>query len=290
MAQRQCLLNGDVTLAIPPPMIFTAYLDEADTHGLAPHMIMAGFLGSGRQWQLFTRRLRNMQKEDGFKIFHATDFKHHAGEFADWSDPKSLRLAYKLTDLVEAELEQGITFDIEHETYVSEYRKTANPKGIPYDSQYGLCFRYCLSHVVNKMASTGKKHRLHVVLERGHKNALNCGKIFEETRLTLEAKGIDLLGDFTLARKEKAAPLMVADFLAHSYLMIRRSGEPIGEPDRRAEAGAPHFRKARLLHLGLESDAIADLKQRLQKDRWERQAYQRRLKAFSLASRKVLDE
>jgi hypothetical protein len=128
------------------------------------------------------------------------------------------------------------------------------------------------------------------VLERGHRNALNCERIFEETRLTLEAKDIDLLGDFTLARKEKAAPLMVADFLAHSYLMMRRSGEPIGEPDTRAKAGTPHFRKARLLHLGLEPDAIADLKQRLQKDRWERQAYQKRLKASALASRKASDE
>jgi hypothetical protein len=63
-------------------MIFTAYFDEADTHGAAPHMIMAGLMGSARQWQLFMRRLRQMQREDGFNIFHATEFKHRAGEFA----------------------------------------------------------------------------------------------------------------------------------------------------------------------------------------------------------------
>jgi hypothetical protein len=176
-------------------MLFTAYLDESDTQGPAPHMIMAGFLGIAREWQLFMRRLRKMQKEDGFNIFHATEFKHHAGEFKHWSHPKSLRLAYKLTDLVEAELEQGITFDLKHEIYISEYRNTPNPKGIPYDSQYGLCFRCCLSYLVNKLVATGKKHRLHIVLEKGHKNAPNCERIFDETKRTLRAKGIDLLVD-----------------------------------------------------------------------------------------------
>ena len=136
--------------------------------------------------------------------------------------------------------------------------------------------------------ATGTRHRLHVVLERGHPRALNCERIFHETKMTLRAKGIDLLGDFKPAAKEDAAPLMVADFLAHSYLMLRDSGEVIGNPDTLDEAGAPHLRKARLLHLGLEPDAIADLKQRLQQDRSARQAYQKRLKTSALASRKVL--
>jgi hypothetical protein len=221
-------------------MIFTAYFDEADTHGAAPHIIMAGFLGDGRQWQLFMRRLRRMQKDDGFNIFHATEFKHHAGEFSDWSGPKSFRFVYKLTDLVEMELDQGITFDLKHKTYISGYRNTPNPKGIPYDSQYGLCFRCCLSYLVNKLVATRKKHRLHVVLERGHNNARNCEKIFEETKLTLRAKGLDLLGTFTRLRGGWTA------IGAERALSARRSsrhqrnaltGEPDSEPQLGARAG-----------------------------------------------------
>jgi|SRR6516162_814836 len=132
-------------------MIFTAYLDEADTHGAAPHLIMAGFLGSGRQWEIFMRRLRQMQRDEDFRIFHATKFKAHWGDFKGWSNPKSLRFINRLTRLVEAELEQGITFDLRHEQYISEYRNTPNPKGVPYDSHYGLCFRYCLSYLLNKL-------------------------------------------------------------------------------------------------------------------------------------------
>jgi hypothetical protein len=36
-------------------VIFTAYLDEADTHGPSPDIIMAGFLGHAFQWRRTTR-------------------------------------------------------------------------------------------------------------------------------------------------------------------------------------------------------------------------------------------
>lgn len=250
-------------------MIFTAYIDEADTHGPAPDMIMAGFLGSGRQWQLFLRRLREMQRKDGFNIFHATEFKHHAGEFAGWGDAKSLAFAHKLTGLVARDLEQGIALDLPYDAD-AEYRDTPNPKGVAYDSHYGLCFRYCLSHLINTLAATGKKHRLRVVLERGHKNAGNCERIFDEIKLTHRAKGIHMLGDFTLARKDEAAPLMAADFLAHSYMMLRDSGDLV-KTDATGEALPRNYslKQSRgLRYLGLEPDAIPDLKKRLQQDRW----------------------
>ena len=34
-------------------MLYTGYFDEADTHGPSPTIIMAGFLGTAREWQLF---------------------------------------------------------------------------------------------------------------------------------------------------------------------------------------------------------------------------------------------
>lgn len=53
-------------------MLFTAYFDEADTHGPSPTIIMAAFLGHARQWEIFGRRLRALQRRDGFSIFHAS--------------------------------------------------------------------------------------------------------------------------------------------------------------------------------------------------------------------------
>jgi len=33
---------------------------------------MAAFLGHARQWEIFGRRLRALQRRDGFSIFHAS--------------------------------------------------------------------------------------------------------------------------------------------------------------------------------------------------------------------------
>jgi hypothetical protein len=46
-----CPENGGALL------LYTAYFDEADTHGPSPTVIMACFLGHARQWELFGRRL-----------------------------------------------------------------------------------------------------------------------------------------------------------------------------------------------------------------------------------------
>jgi hypothetical protein len=67
-------------------LLFTAYFDEPDTHGPSPTIIMAGFLGHAREWEIFDRRLRALQRRHGFSIFHASDFKSNSGEFADWPD------------------------------------------------------------------------------------------------------------------------------------------------------------------------------------------------------------
>jgi hypothetical protein len=43
------------------PVLYTAYFDEADTHGRAPTIIMAGFLGSAPQWEMFNRAIWLLQ-------------------------------------------------------------------------------------------------------------------------------------------------------------------------------------------------------------------------------------
>ena len=65
-------------------MIFTAYFDEADTHGPAPTVIMAGYIGHAYQWRRFEQKLARLQARDGFRIFHAKDFKARVGEFSGW--------------------------------------------------------------------------------------------------------------------------------------------------------------------------------------------------------------
>jgi hypothetical protein len=92
--------------------LFTAYFDESDTHGPAPNLIMAAFLGSARQWELFGRKIRALQRRDGFKVFHAKDFKAGAGEFRGRSRPKCERLLNDLAVAVRDGLTEGITITL----------------------------------------------------------------------------------------------------------------------------------------------------------------------------------
>lgn len=246
-------------------VLFTAYFDESDTHGVAPTIIMSAFLGHAKQWEMFGRKLKSLQKEEGFSVFH--------GKEIDKNDLRKMRLVDRLTELVRDELEEGFSTHLEHERYVSEYKNTFTPKGVSLDSQYGVCFRLLLSQIVNRLSRTGKKHRLHVVLERGHRHALNCERIFHEIKEILIVKGgIRLLGTFTLATKSEAAPLMVADFLAYSYKLMRApggiglGGYPVSEP-KKGEAG--------LTFVGLQPGALANLKLEMQRDKLAARAYKR---------------
>jgi hypothetical protein len=250
-------------------LLFTAYFDEADTHGGAPTIIMAAFLGAARQWELLERQLRALQRRDGFSIFHGKEFRHKAGEFRGWDDAKCMRLVEKLTELVRDELTEGLTVHLEHDRYVREYSEPPFPKKKPRDTQYGLCFRASLRHLVDIVLTDGKKHRLHVVIERGHKHVRDAERIFNDTKERLKSRrGIDLLGDFTIAKKEERAPLMLADFLAGSYSLMRRS-QQAGGVDYAAVTPEPRKREAGLTFLEFLPDSLQQLKADWEADRQE---------------------
>ncbi|HEV8680068.1 MAG TPA: hypothetical protein VGQ90_11890 [Stellaceae bacterium] len=253
-------------------LLFTAYFDESDTHGSAPTIIMSAFLGHARQWEIFGRKLRTLQKTEHFSIFHGKEIKAGAGEFLGWELTKRMSVVNKIADLVRDELEDGIAIHLEYDRYINEYRGSYTPRGVALDSQYGVCFRMLLSYLVNALTATGKKHNLHVVLERGHQNALNCERIFNELKESVRAKGIELLGTFTLASKAEAPPLMVADFLAYSYKMMRIPGGIglDGYPET-----APKKGEAGLTFLGLAPNALQRLKLEMQQDRLFVRAYKR---------------
>src|SRR5262249_29380024 len=84
-------------------------------------------------------------------------------------------------------------------------------------------------------------------------------RIFNEMKITLKRQGVDILGDVTIARKEEALPLMVADFLGATYSMIRVS-KNVGALDYASEAPTPPKRRAGFSILELRPDALRKLK------------------------------
>jgi hypothetical protein len=240
-------------------VIFTAYFDEADTDGPSPDIIMAGFLGHAFQWRRFQTKLAKIQNRYNFSIFHGSDFKSKHGDFQGWSDEQCRQLIDKLTDLVRFTLTEGIATSLSRERYLSEYRAPPIPKKMNLDSQYGVCFRMCMARLFDVMAARGYQDRLHVVMEHGHRNVEDCGRIFKELRDHAKLlAGSDFLGNFSVLPKDQCPPLMVADMLAGSYSMFRASAAAgLLDP---ADFHPTAKTRGRLSFLELRPDALRGLK------------------------------
>jgi hypothetical protein len=203
-------------------MIFTAYFDESDSHGSKPDLILSGFLGTARQWELFERKLRRLQEREGFGVLRAKQLKGTLPK--GWDEEKRDRIGWGLLDLM-AKLARCATVVVPHELYSEAYRGSPSPPKMRLDSQYGLCFRYCLLHFVRYLMEDGKNHKLHAVIEDGHRNVQDTVRVFGELRDTLDGYGVDILRTITVAKKHEALPLMAADLIAHIGALDFRGGE-----------------------------------------------------------------
>jgi hypothetical protein len=264
-------------------LLFIAFVDESDTHGPEPHMVMAAFWGSARQWELFERKIKALRRSYGFTTFHATEFRSGSGEFKGWSRTKGMRLVDDLANSIRDGLNEGVSVILPRKLYEVEYRARA-PKHMPIDSQYGVCFRVCLHYLVNQITADAKTHKLHVVIEDGHPNILNTVKVFNEIKGDLKRRGIRVLGDITIAKKAERLPLMVADFYAHaSYLSETRTRiglpgyfEMAQELPRRGEAAASQ--------LEITEETLAGLIEQWREARLERNKARRAARRVRQAS------
>ena len=190
---------------------------RASLHRFVWQRIFLAHVGHAYQWRRFEKKLFGLQQREGFSIFHAKEFKAKSGEFRGWSDEKRAALISGLRDLVQNNLiTAGLTVALEHSRYMNEYRAPPIPKKMILDSQFGVCFRACISHLLDVLEARGYRDRINVVLERGHKNVWDCERIFNDLKGYFRLAG-DLFGTFTVETKESCAPLMVADLLAATH-------------------------------------------------------------------------
>jgi hypothetical protein len=120
---------------------------------------------------------------------------------------------------------------LDNETYASHYRTTEGSGKARLDSKYGLCFRLCLNYFILEMIKRKyrkKLPKLYIVLEAGHPNSGDAERIFLETKKEFGSLGI--LQTLTLATKDDCDPLMVADTLAHTTLIINRRAREENRP------------------------------------------------------------
>jgi hypothetical protein len=245
-------------------VIFTAYFDEADTHGPSPTVIMAGIVGHDYQWNRFETKVGRIQKHFGFSLFHAKEFKARTAEFKGWSDHKRDQLIVALIDLITSNLTEGIVTSLSREQYLAEYRAAPLPKKFTPDSQYGACFRVCTARLLTLFEMRGGKDRFDIVLEDGHANRFDCERIFRDLSNRYRLLGRDFLRTFTIAKKRERKPLMVADMLAAAHSMLRAKiagGElDVARISLTPPTQMPIFIKGGIANLELAPGALVRLK------------------------------
>ena len=134
-------------------------IDESGTHGSSPYMIMAGYTARLHQWNRFDLKWRKGLRKAGLEYFHA---KEH------WKHPFTAK-AVKISD---DNLLFGFVAKISEADYKKFYRSGQWEGRAQPDSMYGLCFRYCLSFVLQQalLEVPSKDFVLNFVVEEGHVN------------------------------------------------------------------------------------------------------------------------
>jgi len=125
-------------------LILTAYLDESGTHGDSPVTVMAGALGTVRQWSRFQKIFDRLKRDHQFETFHSKEFVQRTGRFSGWSPERCIALLKDLAISTEGTFTDGVVMIFENAAYEEEYRNGDKPRRLILDSKYGLCFRQCL--------------------------------------------------------------------------------------------------------------------------------------------------
>lgn len=230
---------------------YTAYLDESGTHDGSPITVMGGILARAEQWRNFEKKFAAVQSQFGFKVWHTKKFKRKAGDFRGWTDEKCHELYRSLADVTSYGLTDVVAVTLDNASYDADYRVGKFPRKARLDTKYGLCFRFCVVHLVGQVLKRKRRSRvppLDIVLEGGHANFGDAQRIFLEEKRIWVHEDVPILRSLTKADKDACGQLMMADFAAHSeYTMekheidtgIRRNRQTIAAP--RGMTGSSHY-------------------------------------------------
>ncbi|MBI1210459.1 MAG: DUF3800 domain-containing protein [Alphaproteobacteria bacterium] len=213
-------------------MLFLGYIDESDTHGPEPDMVMTAMLASGRQWVQIRRQLRELQSLYQFTTFHGSEFKSQTGDFRGWSEWKCRGLLSDFGQILSGRLTECITTTLRYRDYKENFLEILPPK-MHRTSQYGLCFLALLDYCIFYVREHGHHHKLSLIVESGHNNARDTARLFREHGTILKGGGLDILRSYTLASKDDNPLLMLADVSA--YGMAQRERDRRFNPEKFVE-------------------------------------------------------
>lgn len=227
-------------------------IDETRTHGV-DYMMMEGYSARLFAWNRFERRWRKHLRNHGLDYFHAHEHATHP-------------FAPKAHKLIETHLMFGFVVRVDARDFKDVYRSGAWGGKAQPDSMYGLCFRYCLSFVLQQALVEFPNRPdlvLNFVVEDGHPNAGAPTTIVTELKKKRVSGMSEFLGNALPGEKKKIPGLQAADALA--YMAQRWEDQnplKIGIPqDSAIEALRPQaFTKVPIFYCHADAEELASFR------------------------------
>jgi hypothetical protein len=116
---------------------------------------------------------------------------------------------------------------------------------------------------------------LHLVVEDGHPNVGAVRTIFNEFEQRLIRHGAPLLRTVKIVKKSESTQLMAADFIAHTYLLMRKAAFPNAALEGKFDYDDPASESA-LSSIEFGPDAFAAFKAEYEQDKKEKMEEWRR--------------
>lgn len=211
--------------------VLEAYCDESGIHRGAPHCVVAGFVGSSKQWQLFEER---WAKASGGVMFHGRRFHSRdengsrVGPYRGWSDDQAD--AY-LSGLLGAILNSAITpvgavvdmkafraLSLAERRYVtgaaySPAKRKWTFTGAP-ATPYFCGFTCCIGLAAARLKKPGWK--VHYFFDRQEQYAKHALRYFQRAVNQAAEPLRSALGEIAFKDKETVGGLQAADLLANA--------------------------------------------------------------------------
>jgi uncharacterized protein DUF3800 len=190
-------------------------IDEAGTHDDSDYMTMAGYSRRLWQWNRFDGRWKKALRKAGLDYFHVKEHGDHP-------------FALKGPFIADKHLMFGFMVRLDKVDYYAAYRNGGWGGKAQPDSMYGLCFRYCLSLVlqiaVQECPLDGLE--LNFLLESGHPNSGGPTEIVRQLKKKNISGVSEYLGVAVPGDKKRHPGLQAADGLASGLWHLESHGTP----------------------------------------------------------------
>lgn len=203
-------------------MKIRAYVDESGTHGDSTHLVMGGVVSSFSKWKLFDPKWQAaLRTWNGGEPVHGTELikRRHNKELVD-----------ALFASTRSRVGFGLTVSIKRSDFKEVYRAGPAPKGVQFDSEYGLLFG-CWIETARDSAKLLYSDKgldgIWIVLERSHYFG-QAAAVYAQLEAAQSADALQFRG-FSSGTKQMPG-IQLSDMMAHMGWRREGRNEPVNPP------------------------------------------------------------